>query len=633
MITLHNATTRAYIATLFPTECTVTEEAAGDYSLSMTHPVDDDDVWAMIQNDRIIRAPVPKHTIPGVTMPVVSYWRVTPAGGTPMWKRLPKRIPDPNTPPAAWNALLLYQAGMRVRIGSATTYTEYKCIRDNTGKIPTSNPAYWQFVKRYKSDGTVLRPGVVLVNLPYNQIVTKIKDYNTTYMRGKAYVNGQLYEGYVACADLAESSTNVEPDEGAVWQMTEDSYVYAAPNYNAPRLETIAEDAEYTLTAIHSSLWNYGSVTATGTDGYILRAVSEEIEPGADPVSPDDPTTEERVITEQDFRIYSVSLDMSGSVTVEARQISYDAESEVLTTCAVFEADPATAVDAVASSSLDMESDRVILTDMTAEDAEPVTGDWSFKNVISAILDPSDGIAFHLKAKVMRDNDDIYILKNAPVNPKYHITYGTNLLGVSWSEDYDGIVTRIIPKAKDARGNPYFLPEVQDSGLYVGYVDSEYISQYAFIRYEVLDVDAQYGQTVTKSDGTKVHWDDTTLPAEMERQAQERFDKDECDIPKTTVRIEFLKLGDTEEYKQYRGAEQLALYDWVRVYHPQIGMDFSLQVIGYTWDAIKERYESIDIGRPFAQAGSGRRIASWEIGRQAVGLASLTHELRNELGV
>ena len=50
-------------AVLLPTECKVKQVAGGEYSLSMTHPIDDMGKWMHLIPEAVIRAPIPEETI------------------------------------------------------------------------------------------------------------------------------------------------------------------------------------------------------------------------------------------------------------------------------------------------------------------------------------------------------------------------------------------------------------------------------------------------------------------------------------------------------------------------------------------------------------------------------------------
>ena len=642
MITIHNGQTRAYLGILNPTECMITEEAGGDYSLSMTHPIDDKDIWTLLKNDRLIQAPVPVHIVPAIRMEAVSYWTTTRS--TPLWRVLPYIVRVQPTGGQGtgggvdlyWNSWTHYSIRATVRYGSPQNsyYSIYYCVKDNVNQNPVNNPDYWSYKGRGTNDepdsqtqqeSVINKPGIKEADLAAGTALVKIQDYNGTYMRVTCTLqSGKKTEGYVAIADCELRGDSQEIGSGEVWTMTAESHIYLEPKTYATHNEEMHIGDTYTTIRHHDEIWNYGTSDVSGHTGYFLRAASELTTPAPDPPETYY-ATEERVITSQLFRIYSVNVSMDNEVHIEARHLSYDMESKGIGVCSMSEASPPMAVDIVRTAILG-DDDRKMITNATQEVDGTVTGEWSWTNGINALLEPDKGIGFQLKAQIIRDNDDIFLLRNTVINTVYHIMYGVNLLGVDWTEDYDGVITRIIPKGKTQQGDDLFLPDTP-------YIDSPFIGQYVFPHVEVLDVDCQVGKDHEKSDGTKETWTEQLCYEEMRKQAGERFTKDECDIPETTVTVEFLKLGDTEEYKQYRGAENLGLYDWVRVYHPEIGMDFTLQVIGYEWDAIKQRYTSISLGRAYAKAGHGRQISAWEISNQAVHLETLSTELRRTLGV
>ena len=50
-------------AILMPTKCTIKNVAAGQYDLTMEHPIDPDNKWARLQPEAIIKAPIPAELI------------------------------------------------------------------------------------------------------------------------------------------------------------------------------------------------------------------------------------------------------------------------------------------------------------------------------------------------------------------------------------------------------------------------------------------------------------------------------------------------------------------------------------------------------------------------------------------
>ena len=65
MICIYEANTTSWhgngLCILQPSSCTVTEIAGGDFSLTLVHPITEDLRWKELQEERIIKAPVPAY--------------------------------------------------------------------------------------------------------------------------------------------------------------------------------------------------------------------------------------------------------------------------------------------------------------------------------------------------------------------------------------------------------------------------------------------------------------------------------------------------------------------------------------------------------------------------------------------
>ena len=65
MICIYEANTTSWhgngLCVLQPSSCTVTEIAGGDFSLTLVHPITEDLRWKELQEERIIKAPVPAY--------------------------------------------------------------------------------------------------------------------------------------------------------------------------------------------------------------------------------------------------------------------------------------------------------------------------------------------------------------------------------------------------------------------------------------------------------------------------------------------------------------------------------------------------------------------------------------------
>jgi hypothetical protein len=86
----------------------------------------------------------------------------------------------------------------------------------------------------------------------------------------------------------------------------------------------------------------------------------------------------------------------------------------------------------------------------------------------------------------------------------------------------------------------------------------------------------------------------------------------DADLPKVSLKVEFLSLGDTEEYAQYRSLEDVFLYDRVRVKHPGIQLDVLTEVDRVAFDCLNEQFQSIELGS-VRQDMRKTAVASWQL--------------------
>lgn len=526
------------ICVLNPVSCIVTEEEAGEYELELEHPMDEHGKWALIQEECVIRAPVPPMSIPSITLPAVSVWRVKSGITANLYSKLPTYtksktpVDSISTNPSSyvWSSSATYSAGSYCVSMSGSAYRIYRALQDvPAGISPTSQEGdrfYWLVVAEGTTGGTpdtgsggTYDPGKIAETLSSEEMVTKTADYNADYMMVRS-LRGVV--GYVRRSDV---------------ELTEQS-----------------------------------------ASGEVIPA---------------------REIKTQLFRIYSVeSEEETETIIVRARHKSYDFGGNVLFDCILSEADPASAI-AIMQGSLMWDDSRLIACNVQNV---KVTADWGFQNPLVALLDPEEGLAGKLKAQVIRDNDDFFILSNA--NPKKGIVikHGVNLTGVSWGRNIEEVITRIVPRASDGKDGYVYLDEL--------FIDSQYAADYAVIRTEVLESEYSVGQEIERPDGTKVKLSREDVIDKMREEAQNRFTKDGCDVGEFELEVNFILLGDTEEFRQYRGLQRVNLYDKVTVI-TKAGLSVETQVTGYEWDCIRKRYNSITTGRIFSV--KNKSVFGWQI--------------------
>ena len=521
------------ICVLSPTVCTVSEIAGGSYTLHLEHPIDEHGKFALLTEERIIKAPVPPVHIPAITLPTV-YVYVTNAQAS-LYSTIPTYVSADvqkvrqNPSRYAWGGSIEYRTNELVTYSSKI----YRAKKPNFSQTPT-NTAFWKYVTTVAASSAA-----VIETIAANKYVYKTADYNAAYMQVRS-MNGNV--GYIERSKCT-------------YDQTSDS-------------------------------------------GQVIPALD---------------------IGDQLFRIYKIyGEDDNQTICADAKHISYDFQGNGLYSCNVSEADPMTAVSLMRGALVD-EDNRAIVCDVSGS---TVTQDWSFLNPINALLDPDNGLVPVLGARLVRNNADFYILSNDSPRQGIRIAYGVNMTGVQWSRNIENVIAKVIPRCGDGSNGYLYIDSL--------YVESEIAAEYAVKKIEMLDCGFSVGDQYTKADGTEITLTAESAKTIMEEKAQDRFDVDHADAVEVELEVSFLLLGDTEEYKQYRGLQTVCLYDEITVDMRQSRMTATAQVSEYEYDAILRRYNSIKVSsiKNMQRKIPGYRLKAGSITYEKLG-SSLISKIRS----
>lgn len=298
---------------------------------------------------------------------------------------------------------------------------------------------------------------------------------------------------------------------------------------------------------------------------------------------------------DQLFRIYSVETDTDEqTVTAKAMHIFYDQRGNLIDAEYEPENVPvATAVSEIKSKLLDPNPIAWHIQRLTGN----VSGTYSFKTPVEAFLDPDEGIVAQTKALLVRDNFNAYLLPDAVRDRGVTVRRRKNLVGVTVSHDEADIATRVIPVGKDKDGNPLYLSGSNYPKKYVERidVDASFVPNYATTMTARIEYDVSVG-TPDEENKDKVFKTDAEAMAELYRRACLEFTENGIDLPKYGMEVDFVLLGNTEEYANYASLNAVHLYDTVTVIDELIGVTAKLRVTGYKWDALLKQYENVTLG-------------------------------------
>ena len=411
-------------------------------------------------------------------------------------------------------------------------------------------------------DGSVLREGPSEpTTITYPSWVS-----GTTYSVGsKVTYDSRNYK--CVYFDATSGQVMVPPSNSSWWAEI------ARRTSGAAAVATLKEETKLYMIEEYDTTWNIMETTY-GLQGYIKKNQVEF----SHHITPEE--LEPRTITEQLFRIKEVSVDRkNGKVSVSGTHISNDLNGVLVQAVKLNKVTPAMAIGRIVEAFMqDYRGD--IATNMTSDDDGTYTGEIKLKNGMFCLTDPDVGIVHYFNGKFTRDNWDLFIMTRSSGigSVPYEIRYGHNVNGIIWKAKSSGLITRVVPVAKDENGEDLYLPEL--------YVDSEYIESYPVVYMESLNVKGQVGKD--DGTGTDTNWTKEALLDEMRAKAGERFSVDLVDIPETEVTVQLVQLEDTAEYAWLKEfAKTLNLYDDVAVKDPDIGLNITLYAKEIEFDCIR----------------------------------------------
>jgi phage minor structural protein len=234
---------------------------------------------------------------------------------------------------------------------------------------------------------------------------------------------------------------------------------------------------------------------------------------------------------------------------------------------------------------------------------------WTRVNLINALIDPDTGLCRLFDATLVRDNWDLYILKNPGVNRGVTVEYAKNMTGIEYRESMDEVATRIVPIGEKENGKPLLL---SDDGT-ADYIDSPRIVFENGTPIPIADaypfkyiMELQCENCKVGSGGLETV---AQARARMRQQVDALFEKD-IDLPRIEMSVDFINIGDTQEYRQFRNLERLFLGDYVMVRHKLHGIDVTAKIVSIEWDCLAERMIRMEVGNPFKTlANSGFSLA------------------------
>ena len=277
------------------------------------------------------------------------------------------------------------------------------------------------------------------------------------------------------------------------------------------------------------------------------------------------------------FRIYSVEISSENRmVTVNARHITYDLVGVHSKTSYSVDEYIYQLMARFTNTSYFTHDCGIACTDYSKKKVKVAL---SNKNALEALLSDTDGAVTQSGVRLVRDNFNLYTLPKDDRQLGFEVRYGKNLLSASYTKDISDVVTAVLPLGKTAT----------DGALWGTIQNSSHISEYGNIT-RVIRYDVKAASTSTA--------DVNAAKASLNAHARAEFTDNHIDEPVVTLDAEFVALDLAPKYLALANEYSMHLYDSIRVYDPDAGIDMTVAMTEYTFDVLAQKYTSVTLGTP-----------------------------------
>lgn len=284
----------------------------------------------------------------------------------------------------------------------------------------------------------------------------------------------------------------------------------------------------------------------------------------------------------QPFEIYSRSAPIKGVVTFFAHHVSYKLGNVIL--------DPFTATScAEAFTKLKTyeinQSDFSFWTDKEAAGNFEIKVPTATRAVLAgeegSILDAFDGGDYEW------DGYTVKLYHDRGADNNVYIRYGVNMTGMTQETDDSEVYNAVVPfwyHESTGEDDPEVLVTVTGKIVRASSATSQTLRPVA------LDLSDQWVEAPTQQ--------------QLINYAETFMNQNTVWKLKENIKVNFIALWQTEDYRNVAPLQRVALYDYVWAIHDELGVRKKLQVVEVNYNVLTERYDSMELGdakQSFAQ--------------------------------
>ena len=279
-------------------------------------------------------------------------------------------------------------------------------------------------------------------------------------------------------------------------------------------------------------------------------------------VSPD------QITQPQLFRVYRISKPMRGIVEINARHISYDLDGYVVEPFdapTITEALSGLTSRAMPSCPFTMSSSRTTAANFAVNKPDPIWGLMAGQQ--GSLLDVYGG-------EYDFDNFEVTLENRIGTDRGVSIRYGKNLKDLQQDENCAAVYTAVYP---------YYYNSADGTLVTLSEHTIAVDGTFSFERVYSLDLTGKFAEAPTE--------------AQLRAAAEQYIAANNIGVPEVSLTVDFVPLWQTEEYKDIALLESVQLGDTVTVQFPDLGVDATARAVSFVYDCLKERYDSVTLGK------------------------------------
>lgn len=257
------------------------------------------------------------------------------------------------------------------------------------------------------------------------------------------------------------------------------------------------------------------------------------------------------------FRIYKIGKVLNDKFTVYARHISYDLSGYTITSGTATSCVLACDLLQNKANNWNINTDKEVVANFTILEPSSVRS-W-FGGKEGSFLDVFGTGEWHY------DNFTCSFLQHRGTNRGVTVKYAKNLLSLNQDIESSNIITGVLPYWKDSQDGTVVLGNTQSTSVALD-VPNVY----------VLDCSSDFQNPPTTQ--------------QLNDKATNYINNHQNDIAKQNIKLNFLQIGLLKD--------RVDLCDTVTIEYPDFEISGTAKCITTTWDVLKDRYDSIEIGEP-----------------------------------